>query len=106
MRAGRLRHRVRLERRTLGSADVYGERLPTWALLDSVWASIESVGATETRRAEQQQIEATHAIRIRYYSGLTAKDRVVFNSRTFEILSVLNVDERNIEMLLVCKEQP
>ena len=48
--------------------------------------------------------QVTHRIKMRYVAGLTNKMRLVFGTRTFDILDIDNVEERNVEMILTCKE--
>jgi len=47
---------------------------------------------------------ATHQIRIWYYAGIKASWRVKFGSRFFSIESIVNHEERNVQMDLLCKE--
>ena len=46
----------------------------------------------------------SHKIRMRYQAGITHKMRVAWGTRLFEIESVLNVGERNREIVLMCSE--
>ncbi len=54
--------------------------------------------------AQSTQADVTHRITLRYMSGITPKMRVNYNSRIFDILSVINVGERNRELQLMCRE--
>jgi SPP1 family predicted phage head-tail adaptor len=64
------------------------------------------VSGLERWRANQMQAETTRLITIRYLEAVTTKMRGLFKgTRTFEFLSVLNVDERNIEMQIQAKER-
>jgi len=106
MQAGRLRHRVTVQRAT-DSIDQYGDQTPTWASLGTVWASVEPLSGREYFAAAQMQSEVSTRIVIRPISGvtLTPKDRVKFGSRYFDIQSVINRDERNRELQLLCVER-
>lgn len=106
MQAGRLRHRVTVQRST-DSIDQYGDQTPTWASLGTVWASVEPLSGREYFAAAQMQSEVSTRIVIRPISGvtLTPKDRVKFGSRYFDIQSVINRDERNRELQLLCVER-
>ena len=53
-------------------------------------------------RLEQRNDE--FRIIIRYLSGIVPKMRVKYGSRIFDILSVINVSERNRELQLMCRE--
>lgn len=103
MKTGTLRHRVELQERT-DTQDGTGQPIPAWATYATVWAAIEPLTARELIAAKQAQSEATTKIRLRYVSGVDHTDRVVFGSRTYAINSVVNPDERNRELHLMCTE--
>jgi SPP1 family predicted phage head-tail adaptor len=105
MRAGQLRHRLDLQTKvpTRGS---FGEEILTWKTQVTVWGSVESLSGREYLQAQANQLqsEVTHQIRLRYYKGLRPDWRIKFGSRIFDILSGLNPDERNKELLLMARE--
>lgn len=102
--AGKLRHRVTIK--TSASArDSHGGIVLTYSSARSRWAAIEPVGGTESREADAPQPEVTHRIRMRHGSSITPKDRIEFDDRTFEVVNVLNVDERSIETICECQER-
>ena len=104
MRAGDLRHQVLIKSKTL-TADGMGGHTEVWTTtLATVRAAIWPVSAKERVQNLQMELEITHKIRIRYLSGVLASMRVYFGSRIFEILSIVNTDERNIQLDLVCRE--
>jgi len=103
MRAGWLRHRVTIQKKTT-SQDSYGAEQETWTNVATVWAGIEPLRGREYIDAQNATAEVTHRVRIRYQSGITPRMRVSFGSRTFEIVSVINVLERNRELELMCRE--
>jgi SPP1 family predicted phage head-tail adaptor len=103
MNPGRLRHTVTLRRNT-ESRDTDGDVIRTPADLADRQAEIRPLRGRELMEARQVHAEVTHAIEIRYYPGLTAKDHITWNSRTFEIIEVRNLHERNHQMSLLCKE--
>lgn len=112
MRAGRLRHRVRLQRR-VETQQATGEITWSWADLAEVWASVEPVAGREYFAAAQVQSEITTRIRIRYRPGLNAKLRVVFIAepgspgevKYYDVRSVINYAERDREVHLMCTER-
>jgi SPP1 family predicted phage head-tail adaptor len=103
MRSGPLRHQVTIEEVT-ETRDSYGGVVESWSTFATVWASVGPIIGREYFASQQVQSEVSHKIRIRYLSGITTKMRVTFDSRTFRIESILNVDERNTEMLLMVTE--
>ena len=103
MIAGQLRHRVTVQ--SVGSTvDDYGDLSNSWSTDASVWASIEPASGSEQDIAGELSGVVTHKIKIRYRSGVTSNSRLVFDSRTFEIESVRNWQERNVYLELLCKE--
>ena len=103
MQGGKLRHRVELQS-TTGTADGYGQVSETWSTYATVWGSVEPLSGAELVHAQQIHEEITVRIRIRYNSSVESEHRIVHDSRTFEIIAVLDPAERNIENLLMCRE--
>ena len=103
MRNGRLRHRIAIERVT-ETRDTDGSVIETWSTYATVQASIDPISGREYFAAQSVQTDVTHRIVIRYLSGIVPKMRVKYGSRIFDILSVINVSERNGELQLMCRE--
>jgi SPP1 family predicted phage head-tail adaptor len=103
MQAGGLRHRIDIEQ-NVGTTDTFGATTDSWALFTTLWAAIEPLSGRELLQAQQIQADITHRVRFRYVSGVTAKMRVLYGSRIFNILSIINPEERNREITLACKE--
>lgn len=106
MEAGKLRHRLVIQQDSGTTQDASGQTTSNWTELLTVWASVQPVNGLERWRANQMQAETTHLITIRYLEAVTTKMRGLFQgTRTLEFLSVLNVDERNIEIQIQAKER-
>lgn len=103
MRAGQLRHRLEIQTKS-GTQDTYGQPAEDWTTQATVWGSVEPLLGRERFTAQQTQAEVTHRIRIRH-RDLTAKSRIKFGSRYFEIIEILNPKERNVELSLLAKEE-
>ena len=99
MRAGLLRNRVTIQTRS-ETTDDFGEIDFSWSNSATVWASVEPLSGRE-----QAGATVTHKITMRYKSGVNPKDRISFDSRTFEIESVRNYRERDISLELMCREE-
>jgi SPP1 family predicted phage head-tail adaptor len=104
MRAGRMDKRVEIQQ-PVSVPDGAGGQTVTWTTFDTIWASIEPLQGQEYIAAQQMQTAVTHRLRIRYLEGITAAMRVKFGARVFQIQSILNYNERNAEMQLMCVEQ-
>ena len=105
MRAGRLRHRITIQ--SVGSTyDDYGDLSDSWTTLASVWASISPLSGKEEYIAKELSGVATHSVKIRYRTGVTAQNRIEFGSRILQIEGVKDWNEykagRCLE--LICKE--
>lgn len=103
MRAGRLRHRVELQR-LVEDRNELNEVVQTWQTLDTVWARIEPLQGREFVEAQRNEARLSHRITIRAYTGLTVRDQVKYGTRTFGIVSVGDVEEVGREMRLMCLE--
>ena len=103
MEAGQLRHKLTLQRSSKTTA-VGGKRTTTWTDVAEMYASIKPLEGTELQAAQATNAKASHEIVTRYRAGVTPKHRFAFGSRTFNIKSVLNVDERSATLKMVCGE--
>ncbi len=105
--SGLLRHRVTLESRT-NALDSYGEDVPTWTEIAKAYAQIVAVTGRERFEAQQVQSDVTHRIIIRYNSvvaTLVPADRIVYGSRTFDIVGVWDKDGRSRYITLLVLER-
>lgn len=103
MRAGPLRSRITIERPTETQAGD-GSIITGWEAFATAWASVEPLVGREYFAQEREQATVSHKIRMRHLPGITHKMRVAWGSKLFEIESVLNVGERNREIVLMCSE--
>lgn len=103
MRAGELRHRITIQQKTV-VRDTYGGETVTWTNTATVWAAVEPLSGREYFSAQQVQAEVNHRIRIRYRAGITTTMRVLWGTRVFDILAIINLQERGREIHLMCKE--
>jgi len=101
--AGALRHRVSLQQSTL-TADGGGGATLAWTTVATVWAAIQPLKGRERQRAEQIESPLTHRVTIRHRDGVTAAMRVLFGARVFNIRAVINPDERDRRLDLLCEE--
>ena len=104
MRIGNLRHRVTLQRNTADKA-AGGQVKPNWVDVADIWAQIKPLRGREAEYAKAIHDQTTHEVRLRYFVGLTAEHRFVYEGRVFNILGPpLNTDERNEEHICMCVE--
>jgi SPP1 family predicted phage head-tail adaptor len=103
MNPGRLRNKIDIEIQS--TSNEYGSQSETWTVfLSQVCASIDPISGKEYFSSNAVNPEVTHKVRMRYSAGINPKMRVKFGARYFYIESVINFEERNRELLLMCKE--
>ena len=103
LRAATLRHRVVLQS-AADTADGGGGGATVWSDTATLWASIEPLKGTERLTAQQLESRLTHRVRLRHRSDVTTAMRVKFGTRIFNIRAVINPDERDRLLELLCEE--
>lgn len=86
--------RIRIERATEVDDD-FGGKTKTWALLIEVWAQVDFGTGNEARTDMEVKAEQRRTFKIRWLEGLTVTDRVVYESRNWEILDVAELGRRD-----------
>lgn len=101
---GELRHRVTIQGTTAvqDSSASYSE---SWSDLVTTWARVRPMNGREYFAAHQEQSAVTHEIVMRFRRGVNTAMRLKFDSRIFDIESVINYDERNEWMIIYCMER-
>jgi SPP1 family predicted phage head-tail adaptor len=85
--------------------DEYGFPTEGWVPQATVWAELLIGFGREYYGAAKLNTELSGIIKIRYRSGLKAREtRVVYGSRTFEVIAVIDPGERRRELELHIKE--
>lgn len=105
MKAGRLRHRVTLQRGTV-TANSHGDQVRAYTDLRTVWADVEALGGREFLAAEHVQAEVTSRITMRAQPDivLTPADRIVWGSRTFDIRHFIDLQGRSRDWQILASE--
>jgi len=106
IRACDLRHRVVLEAEA-PTPDGGGGQGDPWAAATAVAnlrACITPLSGHERLHAQQLEAGVTHRILLRYRPGVTAKQRLRFGDRVFNIRAVIDVEERNRWLEILAEE--
>ena len=103
MRSGTLRNKIEFLTVSEGQDEMGGTAEVETHLCYSM-AEIKPVSGNEKFVANQVFPEATCQIRCRYVAWVTAKHKIKFGERKFNILNAQNKDERGIELFIVAKE--
>ncbi len=108
MKPGRLRHRVIIERdENHGVPDRSGgQQAESWVAVGTRPANVIPLTGRERFSNQQVTAEETHHVEMRYDPDLQTKPvyRLRFGSRPLQIESIINIEERNRELLVKCKE--
>jgi SPP1 family predicted phage head-tail adaptor len=69
------------------------------------WAGIQPIKATQQAEYKSINVDATHLIKLRGAVAVNEKDRIVYGTRIFEILTIENIQERGVLKLCTCLER-
>lgn len=100
---GRMDKRITIQEPVQVADGMLGQTT-TWTDKATVWAAVWPVSGKEIVKNMSLPGVITHRIRIRYRSGVTPACRILFKARYFNIVSVINIDEKKEFLELICKE--
>ena len=89
MQAGKLRHRITLQRNVPRQDPHSGEMVSQWHDVDSVWAEVVPLSAREFVAARAVQSEVVARITIRYRADVDSTMRVIHRGEIYAIDGVL-----------------
>lgn len=105
MQAGKLRHRITLQKPVKTQSPATGAVINTWEDVSVLWADVVDLSAREFVAAQAGQSEITTRITIRHRDDVTSKHRILFKSRVYNIHGVLADDKSGLEYLtLPCSQ--
>ena len=102
MQAGRLRHRVAIER-PVSTRDDFGGVIESWQTVATVWAEIHPLSGREFLAAQSTQSGVTTRITIRHLPGVTAAMRVNHDGALYNIRAVLPDPTLARHIALMCE---
>ena len=103
MRIGSLKEEVTWQYQTRIS-DGMGGFTEVWVDAYTTWAAMWPLSAREIVQAGKPELEISHRIVIRYKRGFKADWRGKYGNRYFNIISIINKEESNEFLTLLCKE--
>ena len=106
MISGRLDKRIAFHKLVV-THDDYGDAVETWELDFNRRAEVRPLSGNEPYVNQQRLPEADYLVITRYDSEtktITPKHRIIFNGKTLEIESIINVEEDNKELRFFCLE--
>ena len=102
MDIGKLRHRLILQSPTQ-TQGATGEITITYSTSETVWGSLRPLTGKESEAAGQVSEELNYRAVIRYNGNIATEWRISHDSKTYEIVSILNIDEIDRTMMLDLK---
>lgn len=105
LNSGLLRNKIVIERETITKNNVGGYD-SSWSTHLTPFAFIKPLSGSEVVRHRQLQSDISHKIYMRYEQDIIAKDRIKYGTREFQIRAVINIEERDKWLELICVEGP
>lgn len=102
MKLGKMRYRIKFLKYT-ATTDTDGFVSREWNEYCTVWADVTPISAKEYFSLDTETAEVTYKIYVRYRPDIDTTMRVVWNNKTYLIVSVLG-DVRNNIMTIMAKE--
>lgn len=81
-----------------------GEDVRTWSYSSAIWAQVTPVSGVEGFEADQKVGEQLTEFTIRYRTGIAQTGQIMYNSDTYTIESVLEVDRKRY-LKIIAKKQ-
>ena len=103
MRMGLYRQRITMSAAVL-SIDDHGQSVQTWSTASTtppsvtVWAKVEEVEAAESTTFEGINTKQVLKVSCRYRSTFTSGSRMTYDSKFYNVTSIIDVDGLGIEM--------
>lgn len=106
MRRGRMRTKATIQQNT-PTRSGSGEAVASWSTYKTAWGELVQVQGGETFRSRQAHAEADYIFVYDYQDAPapTTAMRVAVGSRTFDVLAIDNVSQRNRETRLHLRER-
>lgn len=102
--AGALRDTVTIEKNTGTSRGSMGSNVPSWVTHGTRRCALRTLTGREAFIGDTLQARVDHEIEFRYLAGVTPAMRAVVGTRTFDIHSINNVENRNKVLILIVEE--
>jgi SPP1 family predicted phage head-tail adaptor len=104
MRAGLLRELVTVQQR-ISTQDPYGQAVDAWSEVAKTWASVQPLRGNERFTAAQTKAAIDTKVTMRFRNDvMPGRNRILFGARVLDVESVINIDERDRTIEILCKE--
>jgi SPP1 family predicted phage head-tail adaptor len=86
--------------------DEYGVGAPpAWEPVETVWAGVRPLKASESLRGQQSGMETTYVVTMRYNPRVTPDRRLNWGGHFLYVNGIIDTDGRGTEMQVGCREQ-
>ena len=108
MAAGDRDQRVAIYSDSGGTVNSVGQHVPSVSLVGTYWAQVSGSGGKDLMRAQQEQVNATHVVKMLADSTTRAikplRDYFSWRSKRLNIISAQQQGYRELEIEFVCEE--
>lgn len=103
MRTGKMRRQITIRTMTR-TPDGMGGYTETPVDVPDIWSEVEPLEGREQLQAMQTGMQRPHRFTIRYRTGMTGAQTIIYATRTFDIKSVVDPEERHRELVIMSDE--
>ena len=103
MRSLNYNRQINIQERTV-TYDSYNEPIETWADGTNYWATVLTTGGGEFYAAQKINATTQMVFKVRYTASISVINRVKYDGRIFEILSVTDTNGTRTELSISAKE--
>ena len=100
---GKMRYKVKVETAT-NTRDAGGGLSQVFNPVTYIYANIMPKSANSAYRQGILQEKVTHEVTIRYMKNIDTNSKITYGTRSFAVNGIVNVDERNRFLTLLCEE--
>jgi SPP1 family predicted phage head-tail adaptor len=93
MNAGLMDQYIAVEYYTESTDNNTGEKLQTWSVLFNAWARAQQAETgSENVDADRREHKQTVTFTIRFASGMTVKNRILWEGKYYNVINIANID--------------
>lgn len=104
MKTGLMRRKITLQSVTSVPDGMGGTTETPLVVASNIDARIEPLQGNELLRAQQTGMQRPHRFTLRYRSGLTGAQTILYDGRTFDIKSIADPEEKHRELIVQADE--
>ncbi len=100
---GTLRERVQLLAKNMVD-DGAGGHVVTYSPIATVWANVGSNNGREVLLADANNVSTSYVVLLRFRNDLSAGDRIIYRSKTLEVIFVNDLNGHKAYLKCLCSE--